>query len=84
MIAKADNNIKVVCRLRPLNSLEMSEGGQSCVEYDQTLVTVHVTNLYVIVFYRFSHKKNMTLPLIAYLDPIATRRMSMRRLLNLF
>ena len=29
---KDSNNIKVICRIRPLNTLEKSNGGESCIE----------------------------------------------------
>ncbi|KAL4441418.1 hypothetical protein ABPG74_013713 [Tetrahymena malaccensis] len=28
-------NIRVICRMRPLNSLEKSTGGETCIEYDE-------------------------------------------------
>ena len=36
------NNIKVVCRFRPQNSLEIKEGGQPIINYDDNGQTVKV------------------------------------------
>ncbi|EGR34618.1 kinesin motor domain protein [Ichthyophthirius multifiliis] len=33
-------NIRVICRMRPLNNLEKSTGGQKCVEYTNTTIQV--------------------------------------------
>lgn len=35
-------NIKVVCRLRPLNTLEKSIGGECAVDYTDTSIQVKV------------------------------------------
>lgn len=42
---KEGQNIKVVARLRPLNSLEMSQGGECCVVYNDTQITVTVNKI---------------------------------------
>ncbi|CAK70065.1 unnamed protein product (macronuclear) [Paramecium tetraurelia] len=39
---KEGQNIKVVARLRPLNSLEMQQGGECCVTYNDKQITVTV------------------------------------------
>ncbi|KAG8854748.1 hypothetical protein FRB91_003155 [Serendipita sp. 411] len=36
------NNIKVVCRFRPPNSLELREGGEIVVAFDENLKTVQL------------------------------------------
>ena len=77
MNTKADMNIKVVCRLRGLNALEMSEGGQSCIEsYDRNNVTISVTNNH----HAFSRLLRSTILLsIAYLGPIVSKSSSTRK-----
>lgn len=37
-----ETNIRVVCRFRPMNSLEKSMGGQSCVELQENQVKLFV------------------------------------------
>ncbi|CAK80317.1 unnamed protein product (macronuclear) [Paramecium tetraurelia] len=39
---KEGQNIKVVARLRPLNALEMQQGGECCVSYGEKQITVTV------------------------------------------
>ncbi|CAD8168433.1 unnamed protein product [Paramecium pentaurelia] len=39
---KEGQNIKVVARLRPLNALEMQQGGECCVSYNDKQITVTV------------------------------------------
>jgi len=36
------NNIKVVCRFRPQNSLELREGGEIVVSFDENFKTVQL------------------------------------------
>ena len=47
-------NIRVVCRLRPVNKKEESMGGEICVKYTEKNIKVHV-NLFSknISFYNF-------------------------------
>ncbi len=40
-------NIRVICRMRPLNKLEISTGGECCVEYSGNKITSRV---YIILF----------------------------------
>ncbi len=35
-------NIRVICRMRPLNKLEISTGGECCVEYSDNKITSRV------------------------------------------
>ena len=35
-----DNHIRVICRLRPLNNLEMQQGGQCCVSFGTTNIKI--------------------------------------------
>lgn len=43
---KSQNNaIKVFCRLRPLNQLEMSTGGETCVTFNENSVKLKVNPL---------------------------------------
>lgn len=37
-----DSHIKVVCRMRPLNELEKSQGGQCCVVFNQKTIKLKV------------------------------------------
>ncbi|EGR31594.1 kinesin heavy chain, putative, partial [Ichthyophthirius multifiliis] len=37
-------NIRVICRMRPLNQLEKSTGGEQCVVYDDKNITITVGN----------------------------------------
>lgn len=37
-----DAHIKVICRMRPLNELEKSQGGQCCVVYNQKTIKLKV------------------------------------------
>lgn len=38
-----DTSIKVVCRLRPLNSIEMNQGGHCCVQYTDKSIKIKVS-----------------------------------------
>ncbi|TRM62493.1 hypothetical protein BD626DRAFT_49810 [Schizophyllum amplum] len=42
-MANQGNNIKVVCRFRPPNSIEKREGGDICVNFSDDLTTVKVS-----------------------------------------
>lgn len=48
--SQGDTHIKVVCRLRPLNELEKTQGGQSCVIYSQSAIKLKV---FLLSFYLF-------------------------------
>lgn len=37
-----DAHIKVICRMRPLNELEKTQGGQCCVVYNQKAIKLKV------------------------------------------
>jgi len=37
-----NTSIRVFCRVRPLNALEISEGGECCVEYTEKNIKVKV------------------------------------------
>ena len=37
-----ETNIRVICRFRPINSLEMSMGGENCVYIDKNNVSISV------------------------------------------
>ena len=40
-----ETNIRVICRFRPINKLEMSMGGETCVDLDDRNVTLSVDRL---------------------------------------
>ena len=45
---KAANNntsIRVFCRMRPLNQLELSTGGECCITHNETSIRLKVTQL---------------------------------------
>ena len=42
MSKSGEDNIKVVCRMRPPNKLELAEGGKTCVEYGEKKISVKV------------------------------------------
>lgn len=35
-------NIRVICRMRPMNALEKSTGGETCIEYDDNKILCKV------------------------------------------
>ena len=37
-----DTHIRVFCRMRPLNKLEMNEGGKCCVSYEDKKIKLKV------------------------------------------
>lgn len=37
-----DYNIRVVCRLRPLNKIEMGHGGECCVKFSDKSIQISV------------------------------------------
>lgn len=38
----SDNHIKVVCRIRPLNELEKTQGGQICLQFNSKSIKLKV------------------------------------------
>jgi kinesin family protein 5 len=38
-----DYNIRVVCRLRPLNKIEIGHGGECCVKFSDKQIQIAVT-----------------------------------------
>ena len=58
-----DGHIRVVCRLRPLNSLELSKGGQSCVNFNEKNIKVKVAALIII---NQNEKKKQSLKTIIF------------------
>ena len=36
------DSIRVVCRLRPLNKIEIANNGEECVNYSEKDITIHV------------------------------------------
>ena len=40
-------NIRVVCRLRPINKKEESMGGEICVKYSEKNIKVHVKKIFI-------------------------------------
>lgn len=42
MLSSNDTQIKVVCRIRPLNQLEISQGGQIAVNYNDKTIKIKV------------------------------------------
>ncbi|KXN89243.1 Kinesin heavy chain [Leucoagaricus sp. SymC.cos] len=47
MASSTTNNIKVVCRFRPVNAIESREGGEIVVSFDDNLQTVHMNSAQV-------------------------------------
>lgn len=38
----SEYNIKVVCRLRPLNKIEIAHGGECCVKHSDKSIQINV------------------------------------------
>lgn len=67
------NNIKVVCRFRPQNSLENREGGVPIISIDEEGTNVQLKVTIVIIFFfsltnqvNFRARQQITLPLTKY------------------
>jgi len=80
---KAQNTaIKVACRLRPLNKLELTTGGECCTTYTDTAIKVKVQYFYFSMLkgLRLRVKKNhMILHLIISLVPRLHKQLYMIR-----
>lgn len=50
----SDNHIKVVCRIRPLNELEKTQGGQVCLQFNSKSIKLKV-NKKLFFFYMNQH-----------------------------
>ena len=70
------DSIKVVCRLRPLNKIEIANNGVECVSYGQKDMTINVTSL----SHRSEDSKiNITLPSTASSDLVPTKSTSIKK-----
>ena len=70
------DSIKVVCRLRPLNKIEIANNGVECVSHGEKDITINVTS--------FSHRSedskiNITLPSTASSDLAPTKSTSINK-----
>ncbi len=72
----SSESIKVVCRLRPLNKIEIANSGEECVTYTAKDITINVQKMP-----NRSEEKNIntTFPLIASSAPAATKLTSTRK-----
>lgn len=61
----SSDSIRVVCRLRPLNKIELANNGEECVSHTTKEITIKVNEYR----YRWEDKStNITLPSIEYLE----------------
>ena len=77
-MSKEGQNIKVVVRLRPLNALEMDQGGESCVVFNDKSITVMVFQMSLLIIASQEMRKMISLLTVSSAQ-IVPRRTSTRK-----
>lgn len=73
----SSDSIKVVCRLRPLNKIEIANSGEECVTHSSKDITIKVKGL---IFRLAGKKTSIALPSIASSAPTLNKSKSIKRL----